>query len=142
MGINVNFDGVEASAVGGPVPEGDYRVIIDQSKETTASTGTAGIELAMRIVGGESDGRFVWDRIWFTDKAMGIARWKLECAGVPIPQGAFNLEPSALVGRPVVVTVKHEEYEGKTHARVKGWESAGPAAASGPTSTPDDDIPF
>ena len=143
MAIPVDFTGVEATNGTGPVAEGDHRCVIDSAKETKASTGTPGVEVALRIVGGDFDGRFVWDRIWFTDKAMGIARWKLQAAGLPIPEGQFMLEPSNLVGRPVIVTVKHEEYEGKTHARVKAWESAGGASpAQSATAANGDDIPF
>lgn len=139
--IELDFTGVEATSGGGPVAEGEYRCIVDQAKETTSNAGTPGVEVALKIVGGDFDGRFVWDRIWFTAKAMGMAKWKLQAAGVPIPEGRFSLNPANLVGRPVMITVRHEEYDGKTQARVKAWDSAGGAAAA-PASRRDDEIPF
>lgn len=140
MGISVNFDGVEAQQGGGPIAEGKYMCVIHEAKETTSQQGTPGVEVVFRIVGGDFDGRFIWDRIWFTQKAMGMARWKVECTGMVIPAGAWTLEPSALVNRRVEVTVRHEEYDGKTQAKVKGWDPAGNAQPA--TAANGDDIPF
>jgi len=60
MAINLNFTGVEAKQGGEIIAEGEYRCVIDSAGEKTASTGTPGVEVALRIVGGDFDGRFVW----------------------------------------------------------------------------------
>lgn len=146
MGISVNFDGVEATQGGGPLPEGEYLVVIDEAEQTTSQGGTPGVSTKLRVIRGEHEDRLLWDTIWITDKAMGVARWKLECAGLPIPQGQFNLEPRNLVGRKVKVVVKQEEYDGKVRARVKAWDSAGQndgvADPMAGAAKPDEDIPF
>lgn len=141
MGIVVDFTGVEASQGGGPLPEGEYVCVIDESKEVTSRQGTDGVEMKMRVAEGDCMGRFVWDRIWFTQAALGVARWKLQCARITIPEGSFTLNPANLVGRKVKVVVRHEEYDGKTRARVVGWEEASGTSAS-PAAQVHDDIPF
>jgi hypothetical protein len=143
MGIDVDFTGVEATPGGGPVAEGEYRCRIDEAKEKVASTGTPGVEVVLKIMGGEYDGRLLWDTIWISDKALGVARWKLQCAGLKVPDGPFRLEARQLVGRVIKATVRHEEYDGKFRARVKAWDEAEGAAGPAPAPrTGDDDIPF
>jgi len=69
-----------------------------------------------------------------------MAKWKLQAAGLPIPEGPFSLNPANLVGRPVMIVVRHEDYEGKPQVRVKGWDAA--PGGSSPASKTDDSIPF
>ncbi|HWH13294.1 MAG TPA: DUF669 domain-containing protein [Miltoncostaeaceae bacterium] len=158
MAIPVNFDGIEAKAGGGMVPPGEYRVRVEHAEETTASTGTPGIELQLRVVGGPEDGGLLFDTIWITPRAMPFVRHRLECMGVKIPAGQWSLTPQPLLGRVARVVVRHETYtsregEQKVRPRVAGWEKPAadwpPAAPfEEPTQAPtggaggDDDIPF
>lgn len=166
MGIRLNMNGVEPQTGGsGPLPEGEYIVKIIEATEKTASTGTPGIECTMEVLVGEHEGGRVWDNIWLSEKALGVARHKLECAGVPIPEDEFVLEAQHLVGRRVQVVVRHEAYTDResnqrTAARVKAWSappgagaasddpfSGGGAGTGIPNPAPagpadDDDIPF
>jgi hypothetical protein len=161
MGIPMNMNGVDPQQGGGPLPNGDYIVKIVDAVEIEGRTNkTPGIECTMEVLVGDHAERRVWDTIWVTPKTLGMVRWRLECAGVPIPDGEFELEGRHLMGRRVLVTVRQEAYTGrdgeqKTKAAVKGWKPA-PAAAPDdpfvnaasvdPGSTPpphtDDDIPF
>lgn len=163
MAIPVSFDGVEPMAGGGIVPPGDYLVRVDAADETESSRGTPGIEMQLRIVGGPEDGRLLFDTLWITAKAMGMVRHRLECMGVAIPAGKWQLSPQTVTGRRARVVVRHEQYtsregEQKTRAKVAAWEpvgsdwppaspfedapSAAPAAAGGGRIDPDGDIPF
>lgn len=144
MGIEVNFDGVEAASGFEPLPEGSYRVLIDEAIEKTANTGTAGIGVTMKVIdAGEYTGRLVWDNLWFTPKALPLVRQRLEACGYPIPAGAFKIEPRQLVGRETTVVVRHREYEGKTQVDVIAWRAPEGGQPQAPRAArTDDDIPF
>lgn len=163
MGVRMNFDGVEPQAGGGsgPLPDGEYIVRITAAAERTASTGTPGFEFEMEVLVGEFEGRKVWDRLWFTPRTAGQVRWKMECAGIPIPVGEVTVEPEHFEGRRVLVVVRQEQYTAndgneKTRAAVQGWQPApGSGTASDdpfsggagapspkPAGADDDDIPF
>jgi hypothetical protein len=111
---------------GGPLPDGDYIVRITAASERTANSGTPGFEFEMEVLVGDHAGRKVWDRLWFTDKTKGMVLWRMECAGIKVPDGDFTLEPDHFIGKRVQVTTRQEPYEGKdgsmkTRAEVKGW---------------------
>jgi hypothetical protein len=143
MTLTVNLDGVESSNVEA-LPPGEHLVKITAAVETFSNSGTPGVKVTMT----DQAGRLAWDRLWITDKALGILKAKLEAAGYPIPSGEFELVPAALVGRKVKVTVSTEEYGGRERQRVDRWaEVPGqPAmqvpAASVPATRDDDSIPF
>lgn len=172
MGIRVNLNGVEPQqgSGGGPLPDGTYVVRINSATQRVASTGTPGFEFEMEVVVGEFEGRKVWDRLWFTANTAGQVRWKMECAGITIPNGEFTVEPGDFERKRVKIVVRQEQFVGKdgtnkTRAAVQGWEaplggsqqgndpfgaSQGaqqplmqpPAPPAGTGAYPDDDIPF
>lgn len=149
MGIKVNFGGVVPSAEpgSGPVPEGEYLVLVDGAEQRTSQQGTPGMNLTLKILGGEFDGRKVWDDLWITQAALPYVLHRMQCLGTPIPQGDFELEPRALIGRKAKITVKHKDYQGKLQVRVVAWEPAAGAGGGAPdplATTPanDPDIPF
>lgn len=162
MGIPMNLDGVEPQegGGGGPLPDGEYIVRITACAQRTASTGTPGFEMEMTVLVGEFEGRKVWDRLWFTPNTAGQVRWKMECAGIPIPAGNFTVEPEHFEGRRVKIVVRQEAYTAKdgtqkTRAEVNGWQAPPGSGAEDPfaqmtdgdpgSQAPprdDDDIPF
>lgn len=160
MSIDLDFTGVpreerESRDDFEPVPDGWYEVRVERAEETTASTGSPGVKVALIIEGGDFDGRWIWDRIWFTPKSMAFSRDKLEAIGITIPDGKFRLNPSDLVGRRCAVRTKQEEYNGKLDAKVAAYDRRSgsfpggdwradmpeaPAAVGGGEQS--DDIPF
>jgi len=125
------------------VPEGLYSVIVTDAEEKTSSKGTQGIGLDLEITEGSEKGRAVWDTAWVTEKAMWRVKKMLSALKYEIPEGEFDLNTADLIGRRMFVSVEHEEYDGKTRARVAdmlpqdGWD---PADIMKPE--PKDDIPF
>lgn len=151
--IQVNFTGVEpvAEPGSGPLPDGEYLVMVDQAQERTSQKGTPGIGLQLKVIGGEFDGRLLFDDLWITPAAMGYVLHRLQCLGMQVPAGSFGLDARGLVSRRARVIVRQEEgTDGKVRARVKGWEPAGQPAADdplakaqgGPPPHTDADIPF
>lgn len=141
--MRVDFSGVEPMKGGGLVPEGKYRIQVETAEEGVASTGTPRINMALNIVGGNHDGRTVWDDLYLTPEARGMTLWRLQCLGVQIPPGEWELTGSMLVGRQAIVTVYHDEYNGKTRAKVSAWEAIeGGAPAASAAAGRDTSIPF
>ena len=137
----------EEAREGGRFPEGAYPVRIVDASEKTASTGTPGVEVTFQVVSGGLKGRQIYDTIWVTEKALGMARMRLSAVGYPIPEGEdFELNPAELLSRTCVIRVQDETFEGVTRSKVKGWFSDEGAANAHPDQgklTPDhDDIPF
>lgn len=167
MGVRLNMQGVEPQqGGGGPLPDGDYIVRITAAAERRANSGTQGFEFEMEVLVGEHQGRKVWDRLWFTDKTKGMVLWRMECAGIKVPDGDFTLEPDHFMGKRVQITTRLEDYPAndgstKQRAEVKGW-SPPPSGSNGMAGDPlaadpgpeapargaggggalDDDIPF
>lgn len=141
--LSVNLDGVE-SAGAEALPAGEHLVTITQAVETVSNSGTAGIKVTLA----DEAGRMAWDRVWLTEKALGILRAKLEAAGYPIPAGEFVIVPEALVGRRVRIAVSYEEYNGRERQRVDRWSAVDGQppmvvpAAPARVVDPDDGIPF
>lgn len=151
--IQVNFTGVDpvAEPGSGPLPDGEYLVMVDEAKERTSQKGTPGIGLQLKVIGGDYEGRLLFDDLWITQAAMGYVLHRLQCLGMQVPAGSFGLDARGLVSRRARVIVRQEEgQDGKVRARVKGWEPAGQTAAddplakaqAGPPPHTDSDIPF
>lgn len=150
--IELNLDGVEAWSGAGTLPPGQHVCKIEEATEGTSSGGNPQVELLLRATGGDTAGASIRDWIIVIPSTLGKVRQFLEAARCAIPQGDFAFPTGQLTGRSVLVTVREEEYGGKTRARVVAYEPATdfagnggdpqPAlAASGPAHR-DDDIPF
>jgi hypothetical protein len=140
--INVDFTGVDpvAEPGSGPIPDGEYLVAVDVAQERTSQRGTHGVALQLRIVGGQFDGRLLFDDLWITPAALGYVLHRLRCLGIAVPAGPFILDPERLVSRRARVVVRQEEgADGRVRARVKAWL---PAAAGAAPGNADADIPF
>lgn len=161
--LDLDFTGTEAgkSGDGGdfePLPDAWYDVKVERAEETAAgpnaaNPGAPGIHLGLVVEGGAHSGRWIWDRIFFTPKAMNFARQKLEALGLNIPEGRFQFNVATLVGQRCSVLTGQETYKGKTEAKVKSYDKRSGSGLSEDwrdqvPATPvsggeqDDDIPF
>ncbi len=132
MGFSVNHN--EASKGGGLIPEGEYEVIIKEAFLDVTKGGTAFINIPMIIrndVEQPYQGAYIWHPLW---KRKEPTTDDLACAGFSIKQiqtlskaaGLENGKQYAdlsdwcldLRHRPLRVTVRHEEYNGRVSAKV------------------------
>src|SRR5262249_29625989 len=106
-----------------PLPSGEYIAQLIEGKFYTASTGTPGYELTFQVLEGEYARRRLWHKVWFTERAMPIAKRDLGKLGVkdleqldrPLPEGIrFRL-----------TVVLHREDDGREHNRVRSFEVIG-----------------
>jgi hypothetical protein len=113
-----------------PIPVGTYRAAVSGAEWTVAKTGTIGFKAELTVQDGEYSGRKIWERVYITDKSIPVALGKLIALGttqaaVADAIAADNGESPAvatvcrdLIDSVVDVTIKHEEYQGKTQMRV------------------------
>lgn len=148
--IPMNLNEVETWSGAEILPAGRHTCKVAEAKESVSSGGHDQIELELEATDGEFVGASIRDWIVITPATLGKVRQVLEAASVSIPEGEFKLDVQSLVGSLVAVTVREEEYDGKTRNRVKAYdhpkETDVPADTAGlPTNgsvKKDDDLPF
>jgi hypothetical protein len=134
---------VEPSQDFEPIPAGKYPAAIMESemKPTKAGTGHY-LELRLQILGGESNGRSLWDRLNLdnpNDQAVQIAQAKLSticrAVGVLAPKDSCELH-----NLPLVIHVKRKKRQdtGEIVNEIRGYSKIEPRppSATATNSTP------
>jgi len=114
-GISVDFSNTETSGV---LEEGDYLVEVDEVEDKESSTGNPMLVFTFKVTEGEGKGRKLFHNCSLQPQALFNLRAVLEALGNEVPQGVLELDPSDLIGQTCGVSVNHEQYEGKTKARI------------------------
>ena len=138
----LDFDTIDDVSDYTPLPDGQYRCRLVEVEESTTRNGDDMWKLKFRVEDGEFTGRFLFDNLPFSSKA--LPRVKLICSrlGVDI-SGEVDLTPDHIIDKTCQVTVVVAEYqneEGNTKLRNKvpyaGYESANGEDDS------EDNVPF
>ena len=114
MKKKVDFSGVE---VFNRAPEGTHVVKVASVEEVTFQGGNEGFKVAFEITKGAGKGARVYENFPLVDTAL----WKLKSLLVSIgmkADGRVTLDTDKLIGKTLEIDVYHEEYEGKTRAKV------------------------
>lgn len=94
---------------GGRVPEGTYKVAVEDVEIAKISQGENEgkpmINLWLRVVGGEFDGVTIMDRLPQTEKALFRTANFLQAIGMKTPKKRIQLDLSSLVGKYLEVSV-------------------------------------
>ena len=113
--VKLDFSGVEAFV---KCAEGQHVVKLVEIEETESQAGNDMLNATFKVVKGQSTGATLYDNFVLTEKAL----WKLQSFLVAIGKkadGRITLDLDALIGKTCIVEVAHEEYEGKTRARIQ-----------------------
>ncbi|MDF2530861.1 MAG: hypothetical protein K0Q65_442 [Clostridia bacterium] len=128
MAFKVNTGDIyEGNQNNGPMPEGDYEVVIKEVKEDKANTGTPYINVEL-VVRNDVDQTYKNKHLWYTI-------WASKDTGEYNAKGINTLSKHAglsngaqfnsvaewgkfLFNKPILATIKHEDYNGKTRERV------------------------
>lgn len=125
-GLSVDFSGTETSAV---VEEGDYTVeVVEVEQKTSENSGADYLSMEFKITDGEFEGKKLYHNCSLQPQALFNLRGVLEALGFEVPQGVMELDTADLIGETCNVSVTHEQYEGKTKARISEFYSAEEAA--------------
>lgn len=133
MGFKNNF--AEAMQNTSIKPEGDYECIIIKAEERTAKTGTVGLNIRYVVRNDVDQGYkngYIFDTLWKrkkpTEADMSVNGYGFgqimalgKTANLPDGKDYDTLAQflGELINKPVLVTLKHEEYNGKMQERVR-----------------------
>lgn len=93
-----------------PVPDGEYHCCIADVEQDVTRAGDEMWKLRWRVEGGEHAGRFLFDNLIFSPRA--LPRAKLICAACGLDvSGEVDLTPDMLANRQAMITTQIEEYE-------------------------------
>lgn len=129
---------------GGRVPEGTYKVAVDDVEVTKIkqgeNEGKPMINLYLRVVGGEFDGVTIMDRLPQTEKALFRTANFLQAIGMKTPRKRIQLDLNSLVGKYLEITaVDGTPYQGEIRSDVRSYARV--AKAEKPTERDIEDTP-
>lgn len=113
-----DFSGIEAYV---KCEEGQHLVKLVEIEENESSNGNDMLSATFQVVKGSSTGAKLYDNFVLTEKAL----WKLQSFLIAIgvkAEGKIVIDLDKLVGKTCIVEVAHEEYDGKTRARIQEFK--------------------
>lgn len=132
--MKLDFTGVESYV---KCEEGQHVVKLMEIEETESQAGNDMLNATFQVVRGNSTGAKLYDNFVLTEKAL----WKLQSFLTAIgmkAEGRVTIDLDKLIGKTCIVEVAHEEYEGKTRARIQEFKKL--SAAKKDELDDDDDI--
>ena len=115
----INFDRVDDIDDFTPLPDDDYLCKLAEIEEASTQGGDELWKLRFEVIEGEYAGRFIFDNMVFSEKA--LKRAKLICSRLGLNvSGEIDLTPEMLLNKVCILKVTTEEYEdseGKTKKR-------------------------
>ena len=137
------------------IPEGNYEVIIGQPTSATTRGGTTYIDIPLTVredLAQQSAGAVIHHSIWKKHSPndmdnqiggynFGAVMAVMKNAGIPSGQSFDSLKSmlSAIVGKPIRISLIHEEYNGFKNERVSSFS---PTAHPVVNTVVTDDVPF
>ena len=114
--VSVDFTDVESGG-GIPTPDGYYVAEITKAEQEVSSAGNDMITVRWKT----NINSNVFDRFVLVPQSLWVLRTALECMGVDVPDGPFDLDVDDLVGMQCGLEITNEEYEEKDQPRVTGY---------------------
>jgi len=105
----IDFSAVEDAKDFTPLPEGEYLCRVDNVEESLTGAGAEMWKLRLAVVSGEHKGRYVFDNLVFSEKALKRAKFVLRCLGIDV-SGEIDVTREMIVGKQANVRVDLEEY--------------------------------
>lgn len=116
--MKLDFSNVEAYV---KCAEGQHIVKLLEIEETESQAGNDMLNATFQVVRGQSTGAKLYDNFVLTEKAL----WKLQSFLMAVgmkADGKVVLDLDKLIGKTCIVEVAHEEYDGKTRARIQEFK--------------------
>lgn len=124
--MKLDFTGVESFQ---RASEGEHVCKIATADEKQSQSGNDMIVVAFEVIKGDDKSARVFENYPLIDTALWKLKGLLQAIGMKA-DGKVQLDLDRLIGKTCVVGVKHEEYDGKTRARVDYVKKLGAAAES------------
>ena len=140
----IDFTKIDDVSDYSPLPEGEYPCRLVDIDEASTRHGDDLWKLKFVVEEGEHSGRYVFDNLVFSERAM--PRVKLICSRLGVDTtGAIDLQPEHLLEKICLITVMVEDYEDETGTAKKrnrvpfaGYECADSNAGEDDS----EDVPF
>lgn len=132
----LDFTGIEAYV---KCAEGQHVVKLIEIEETESQAGNDMLNATFQVVKGASTGAKLYDNFVLTEKAL----WKLQSFLVAVgmkADGKVVLDLDKLIGKTCIVEVAHEEYDGKTRARIQEFIKLSAKADEDEDDVEDEDL--
>lgn len=113
--VKVDFTGVESF---NRASEGQHVAKIATAEMKTSQGGNDMIVVAFEVTKGQDKGARVFENYSLTENALWKLKGMLQAIGMKC-EGKVQLDLDKLVGKVCIIEVSHEEYEGKTRARIQ-----------------------
>lgn len=110
----IDFSGVESFQ---RAPEGTHTVKVVEMEETTFQSGNEGFKVAFEIMKGVGKGARVYENFPLAENSLWKLKSLLEAVRIKA-DGRIMLDTNKVVGKTLEIDVYHEEYEGRTRARL------------------------
>ena len=143
MTFKTNMTGVDEGKSFPLLPMGVYTVEVMLAEESESQAGDPMVKVTLEVTDGEYTGRLAFDRLLFpkpgskAEKIKGRSMHFLHVIGEPY-EGEFEVTCDNWVGKKCSIFVTHREYEGKTYANVRDYDSIDPKDAANKS----EQIPF
>lgn len=143
------LDLTNVQATGGPVPAGNYNVVVEKAEVSPTKTGGEMIKVQLKILDGDQAGRNIFDQFNIKNAnpqavqiGLGQLKGLLKAFGFANPNQLGSC--SDMIGLKGTVATKIEESPGyDPQARVKAYKAlAGAAPVAGTVETPKAANPF
>lgn len=97
--------------------EGRHRVKIKEINEQTSQGGDDMLVFVFEVIKGDDKGALIYENCVLTDKALWKLQQILQAIGIKC-DGKVAIDLDKLIGKICEVDVFHEEYEGRTRAKI------------------------
>lgn len=115
---------------GSRVEEGTYLVQVEDLESSQSKAGNPMINVFLRIIEGEEEGKTLVDRLTLSENAMFRVVGFLTGLGIKTPRKRIAIDPARIIGRKVIVEVADgEPYNGNVRSEVKSYSRVKVTAA-------------
>jgi hypothetical protein len=122
--LKVDFTGVEAGG-GFNVPDGQYVLAVTGvTQKKGAESGNPYLSWEFKVDSGKYKNRKIWDNTSLQPQALWKLRGLLECMGLDVEDGEFEIDLGDLEGELVGAEIVNEKYEGKDKPKVANYMPA------------------
>lgn len=122
--VRVDFTGVESF---NRASEGQHVAKIATADMRESQGGNDMISVAFEVTKGQDKGARVFENYSLAENALWKLKGMLQAIGMKC-EGKVQLDLDKLVGKVCIIEVSHEEYEGKTRARIQECRKLAAAA--------------
>lgn len=113
--MKLDFSNVEAYV---KCAEGQHVAKLVEIEEAESQAGNDMLSATFQVIKGASTGAKLYDNFVLTEKALWKLQSFLNAIGMKA-DGKIVLDLDKLIGKTCIVEVEHEEYDGKTRARIQ-----------------------